>query len=552
MYSSKRDIHALVSLIRAHGVTHVVACPGSRNAVIINDMNECRFKLHPVTDERSAGFVALGLALSTCSPVAVCVTSGSALLNLLPAVAEAYYRNIPILVISADRPARYIDTWDGQTIHQQDALLPYAQTISVNESVDEKNFKWNELKINKALSCLSNRQQGPVHLNIEIEEPLFDFSTANIIPSTKVNTYYSHSIEPIPIEVMAQIASAKCPVVFIGQYEQSACSALETIEKNDALLVLPEILTTSPNWHRTSILEQVVENSGFHPDLIIHIGGNLVNKQLKNFFRKHDGIQVIRIEEKSLFPNTLSYLKSVIYANVEDTLRQLATLVHPNKEVKLWKEKLSFSTLDLNDILTRDLFSDLYVMQQVAKRIQLEWDIHLANSTTVRNATMINDFRNHKIFANRGTNGIEGSISTAVGYALGATNKVIAMSGDLSFFYDANALFNTEIPNNLSLIVFNNGGGQIFRRLPGITDSQALDKFISASHTYSAKGIAESYGIKYFSLSQTDDLPNILDEFLACNGQCPALLEVFTTINNNEQARKVMENVIKTNYSNKL
>ena len=154
MYSSKRDIHALVSLIRAHGVTHVVACPGSRNAVIINDMNECRFNLHPVTDERSAGFVALGLALSTCSPVAVCVTSGSALLNLLPAVAEAYYRNIPILVISADRPARYIDTWDGQTIHQQDALLPYAQTISVNESVDEKNFKWNELKINKALSCL--------------------------------------------------------------------------------------------------------------------------------------------------------------------------------------------------------------------------------------------------------------------------------------------------------------------------------------------------------------------------------------------------------------
>ena len=116
MYSSKRDIHALVSLIRAHGVTHVVACPGSRNAVIINDMNECRFNLHPVTDERSAGFVALGLALSTCSPVAVCVTSGSALLNLLPAVAEAYYRNIPILVISADRPARYIDTWDGQTI----------------------------------------------------------------------------------------------------------------------------------------------------------------------------------------------------------------------------------------------------------------------------------------------------------------------------------------------------------------------------------------------------------------------------------------------------
>lgn len=548
MYSSKREIHALVSLMSQYGITEVVSCPGSRNAVIINDMYESGFHLHPVTDERSAGFVALGLALATCHPVAVCVTSGSALLNVLPAVSEAYYRDIPLLVISADRPARYINTWDGQTIPQLNALQPYATTISVEESESDKAYKWNELKINQALSNLCGNRPGPVHLNIAIEEPLFDFTTESIVPAQQVSTHRPLCPSPIPAEVMSQIETASLPVLFIGQYERDASTSYQAIEENGALLVLPEILSSSSDWHRTTLLEQVVGGSEFQPDLIIHIGGNLVNKQLKNYFRQCHDLRVIRIEEKDFYPNTLHHLDTVIYADVDSVLKQLSTLTLPNDNVKYWKDKLSLRTLQ-NAIPTLP-FSDLYVMRQVAERMQSGWALQLANSTTVRNATLMSDFAGLSIYANRGTNGIEGSISTAVGYALGTEDKVLAMTGDLSFFYDANALYNTELPANLSLIVFNNGGGQIFLRLPGLHCSEALDKFIAASHPFSAKGIAETYGVKYFTCAKADDLASCLDEFLSCNGSYPALLEVFTSTDDNEQARKAVEQCIKSNYEN--
>ena len=548
MYSSKREIHALVSLMSQYGITEVVSCPGSRNAVIINDMYESGFHLHPVTDERSAGFVALGLALATCHPVAVCVTSGSALLNVLPAVSEAYYRNIPLLVISADRPARYIDTWDGQTIPQLNALQPYATTISVEESESDKAYKWNELKINQALSNLCGNRPGPVHLNIAIEEPLFDFTTESIVPTQKVSTYHQRCSTPIPAEVISQIEVASLPVLFVGQYERQASTAFQAIEQNGALLLLPEMLSPSSDWHRTTLLEQVVGNSDFRPDLVIHIGGNLVNKQLKNYFRQCQDLHVIRIEEKDFYPNTLGHLDTVIYADADSVFDQLSTLTLPNDNVKHWKDKLSLRTLQ-NAIPTLP-FSDLYVMRQVAERMQSGWALQLANSTTVRNATLMSDFAGLSIYANRGTNGIEGSLSTAVGYALGTDDKVLAMTGDLSFFYDANALYNTELPANLSLIVFNNGGGQIFLRLPGLHCSEALDKFIAASHPFSAKGIAETYGVKYFTCANADDLASCLDEFLSCNGSCPALLEVFTSTDDNEQARKAVEQCIKSNYEN--
>lgn len=550
MYSSKREVHALVSLMSQYGISEVVSCPGSRNAVIINDMYESGFHLHPVTDERSAGFVALGLALATCRPVAVCVTSGSALLNVLPAVSEAYYRNIALLVISADRPARFIDTWDGQTIPQLNALQPYATTISVEESENDKTYKWNELKINQALSNLCGNRPGPVHLNIAIEEPLFDFTTESIVPAQKVSTHRPQFHSPIPAEVISQIETASLPVLFVGQNERDASTPYQALEKNDALLVLPELLSSSSNWHRTTLLEQVVDCSEFHPDLIIHIGGNLVNKHLKNYFRQYRDLRVIRIEEKDFYPDTLHHLDAVIYADVDSVLKQLSTLTRPNDNVKHWKSRLSLRSLQ-HTVPTLP-FSDLYVMQQVAERIQSGWVLQLANSTTVRNATLISDFAGLPIYANRGTNGIEGSLSTAVGYALGTDDKVLAMTGDLSFFYDANALYNTELPANLSLIVFNNGGGQIFRRLPGLHDSQALDKFISASHSFSAKGIAETYNVKYFTCTNEDYLANCLNEFLSCNGSYPALLEVFTSTENNEQARKAVEKHIKNNYENNI
>lgn len=548
MYSNKREIHALVSLMHQYDVTDVVCCPGSRNAAVVNDMQECGFRLHAITDERSAGFVALGNSLAIGRPVAVCVTSGSALLNLLPAVSEAYYRNIPLFIISADRPLRHIDIWDGQTIHQRDALYPYAETYSIDESDNENGFRWNVLKINQALSKLFSNQLQPVHLNIEIEEPLFDFSVQTISPSKKIKTVFPKVEFPIPNEIIEEINKAKLPVLFIGQYEKEVIEILGKINENQSILLLPEIIVPSPYWIRNTILENVISSDDFQPDLIIHAGGNLVNKQLKNYFRNCKELKVIRIEEKTFCPNTLNHLDTVIYTN--NALNQLAEIYHPNAKVKKWIEKFNQIEQKIASYQVTT-FSDLYAMQYILGKMSKSWCIHFANSTTIRNATYFKDFSIHKLLANRGTNGIEGSISSAVGYAMGAPDEpVMVMTGDLSFFYDVNALYNVDLPKNLSIIVFNNGGGQIFRRLPGINASQALDKFIAASHSFSAQGVASTYGVKYFSASNPELLKGVINDFITCNGHQAAILEIFTKIEDNESVRKEIEEFIKYTYNN--
>ena len=142
MYCDTPQVNQLTALLEAHHIRHIVVCPGSRNATIAHNLNEkgenC-FTLHPVTDERSAAFVAIGLILATQECTAVCVTSGSALINCIPAVAEAYYRHLPLLIISADRPQNWIGQLDGQTLPQSGALLPYCPTYTLRNDVNAEN-----------------------------------------------------------------------------------------------------------------------------------------------------------------------------------------------------------------------------------------------------------------------------------------------------------------------------------------------------------------------------------------------------------------------------
>lgn len=183
MYSNKENVNILTSLLVAHGVRHAVVCPGSRNAAIVHNLNECEdITCYPVTDERSAGFQALGLSMAEgYQPVVACVTSGSALLNLYPAVAEAYYQQIPLIVISADRPAQWINQLDGQTLPQPDALGQMVRkSVSLpevfeGEQQEEMHWYCNRL-VNEALLKSMGRVKGPVHINVPISEPFYSFT----------------------------------------------------------------------------------------------------------------------------------------------------------------------------------------------------------------------------------------------------------------------------------------------------------------------------------------------------------------------------------------
>lgn len=541
MFCDKKNINLLTAYLIEYGIKNVVVCPGSRNAPIIHNLhNHSYFKLYPVTDERSAAFVAIGISIATQSPCAVCVTSGTALLNTLSAVAEAYYRHTPLLIISADRPPERIGQLDGQTLIQNKALEPYAYSTQLCEPTDAAEEKECIFQIEKALIALTENGRQPVHINIPISEPLFQFVSPSL---PKVSVHQKTPIEnndttELDDTDIDTIKKAQLPVLIMGQFDFQELP-YEELDRNQQLLVLPEIVAnTSLSW-RTTLWEELFNKLNLQPDVVIHIGGNMVNKQLKLQLQASMQCKVIRIEPGKDSPDTFKHLEKVIRNKELPILKKLQEILPSNKNVASAQrvlDRLKEQLVEKNGYkLTK--FSDLGIMQMISQnllKLEDEYALHLANSSSIRNATYFFTSKEQKIYCNRGVNGIEGSLSTAVGYSLAYKGKVFIFIGDLSFFYDNNALWNNMLTENLRIILFNNGGGQIFKRLKGLDSSPALDHYIAANHTYTAKGIAESYNIEYYSAQSYNELSNHLPRLTKNNNLRPILLEVFTNQTDNE------------------
>ena len=218
MYSNKENVNILTSLLVAHGIRHAVVCPGSRNSPIVHNLNECPdIQCYPVTDERSAAFYALGMAQASNNPVVVCVTSGTALLNVLPAVAEAYYQYVPLVVISADRPSQWIDQLDGQTLPQPDALGRFVRhAVSLPEPHDDEERWYCNRLVNEALLDSRYQERGPVHINVPISEPLFDYSTAALPQERKIERMEAEMPPQVLSLVCQMFMQAKRPMLIAG------------------------------------------------------------------------------------------------------------------------------------------------------------------------------------------------------------------------------------------------------------------------------------------------------------------------------------------------
>lgn len=547
MFCDKRNINLLTAHLIEFGIEDVVVCPGSRNAPIIHNLhNHPNFRLYPVTDERSAAFVGIGISIATHRPCTVCVTSGSALLNTLPAVAEAYYRHTPLLIISADRPPERIGQLDGQTLIQNRALEPYAYSVQLNEPRNPEDETECNIQIKKALRALSENGNQPVHINVPIAEPLFQFTSPSLpqIP-THYYIYRDHckatGLEDTDIEI---IKNAKFPVLIMGQFDHQNLP-YEELDRNHQILVLPEIVANTSLAWRTTLIEELFNKIEVQPDIVIHIGGNMVNKQLKLQLQASKCCKVFRIEPGKDSPDTFCHLEKIIRNKELPILRKLQQSLPANKNVAYAQEILAQlkEQLTKREGYTPSRYSDVGIMQMISKKmseLQEQYVIHLANSSSIRNATYFFTLKEQRIYCNRGVNGIEGSLSTAVGHSLRYKGKVFVFIGDLSFFYDNNALWNHMLSENLRIILFNNGGGQIFKRLEGLNASPALDYYIAANHTYTAKGIAECYNIEYYSARDYNELYNHIPHLIGNGNQRPVLLEVFTNQTDNEVDLKNM------------
>lgn len=542
MFTDKKNVLELISLLKAHKIEHAVLCPGSRDIPIVQGLAQCQdISCYSVTDERSAGFFALGIIMSLKQPCAVVVTSGSALLNLHPAVSEAFYRNLPLLVISADRSAAWIGQMDGQTVKQNDvfnSLVKYSGTL--NEIKDDTD-KWLCNRVcNEALLALAEKPYAPVHLNVPISDPFFGFNEAKL-PKTRV-------IERLPLTELNKVVKKHQKILIIlGQndidYRLSA-------EDKDLLAqkyaVYCEHIGNAQSTAFISagdgIFSQISpENKALTPDLVISLGGHIVSKQLKQFIRKIDCTH-IEINDDGKVYDVFQKLRYIVKASFEEAIRCLCANL--DVKSKLTAQDFKFVKAPENIEIP---YSQIGITKLFLNKVNFPCCLHLGNSSTVRYASYFKVPSCVNVYSNRGINGIEGSLSAAVGAACALPYMLhFVLIGDLSFFYDMNALWNPQLTQNLRIILFNNSGGEIFAALPGLSLNERAQKFVTAPHNAVGKAWAQECGFKTYTVTGSEDFINILDDFI-CNDGCNKFIEVFTDKEKDIAALKFFKNELKLN-----
>ena len=511
MYSNKENVNILTALLVAHGVRHAVVCPGSRNSPIVHNLNACpEIKCYPVTDERSAGFYALGMAQALQQPVAVCVTSGTALLNLAPAVAEAYYQHVPLVAISADRPSQWIDQLDGQTMPQPDALGRFVKkAVSLPEPQnDEEHWYCNRL-VNEALIETRHQGCGPVHINVPITEPLFDYTVKTLPHERKIKLVSAEVTTPTLSHVGRMFMMAERPMLICGQPMNPGLDEAVALVEHDERYV---------------------------PDFVLCIGGAIVSKRLKRFLRK--AREVWTVNATGEVNDTFMNLTQVIQGDGKIIADHVQFLLEdrPHPFVLMWEQLLKHVREHVERY--EPAYSQMAAVKYFESQFTLHsslFTIHYANSTAIR---LANIYALHPVWCNRGVNGIEGSLSTAAGFSVVSKELVFCVIGDLSFFYDQNALWNRNLRGNLRILLLNNGKGGIFNMLPGLEQSPARDQFVAAEHHTSAEGICRQNDITYLKADNSEAMQQGINTLLNIESERPVLLEVFTDPSEDERVLK--------------
>ncbi len=549
MYSNKENVNILTALLVAHGVRHAVVCPGSRNAPIVHNMNECPdIACYPVTDERSAGFYALGMAMQVGKPVAVCVTSGTAVLNLAPAVAEAFYQQQPLVVISADRPARWVGQLDGQTLPQPDALGRFVKkAVSLPEPADDEERWYCNRLVNEALLELRRHGCGPVHINVPIAEPLFGFSVERL-PGERVMALLPSKADggglgPFCLE--AFVAAGR-PMVVIGQTVEALGASLGRIPRH--AVVLHESLCAVPGVCRfDEVLHRIGAADAYMPDFVLYVGGSIVSKRLKDFLRKTKDARMFFVAENGAVCDTFMHLEGIVEGHPADVLQAVSDRLDTKQGMSseayrnLWRQALDEAArLALDYEPPYSQMAAVKYFEEQLEDIDYGYHVHYANSTSVR---LANIYADHYVYCNRGVNGIDGSLSTAAGFSVTTDDAVFCVVGDLSFFYDQNALWNRNLKGNLRIILLNNGGGGIFHQLKGLGQSAACCGLVAAAHHTDARGICVQNDVGYLAAKDMQEMRLGIVRLLTEEVNRPMLLEVFTDVQEDERALKTYFNL---------
>ena len=509
-YSIKKHIQQLVYLLKVHSFTDVVVCPGSRNMPIVESMCCGDFNVHRALDERSAGFMTLGLA-QTGKKVAVCVTSGSAVANLLPALVEAQYQGIGMAVVTADRPKEMIGQMMGQTMWQTSALasaVKYSVDVEDDESADGMWFANRE--INAALNIAYAGQNGPVQINMQIKEPFFECTVETLPECRKISLIEDGPLFGDTMKLLWEKSSR--PLVMVGQNDGISPAYIDAFIRLGALFYT-EVLSNLYDENYNRIPDDKIE--AYNPDFVIYIGGHIVSKIAKAAITKIKPQTVVRVSKSMEFADTFKCMTHLYVDNCKDVACNVSDKV-----------------CNVTDNVSTQMDSTKYpsVYSEFLSHIALSSHIFLANSTTIRAIDYAfwcmpeAQAKRPRFFCNRGVNGIEGSMSAAIGYASGVGNTpVYLVIGDLSFFYDVSSLWSIA-STNLRILLVNDGKGSIFTKL-AMKQTEVVKNYVAESHDFTAEGICESYRIDY-KRANDGEIPSSIWEWYFSETPGARLLEV--------------------------
>ena len=524
---------SVIQLCLAKGIKNIVISPGSRNAPLtIGFVNNSFFNCYSIADERCAAFFALGIAQQSQEPVAVVCTSGSALLNYYPAFAEAFYSQIPFIVISADRPLDKIDIGDGQTIRQENV---FANHSLYNANLSENPSEENDLKINEAISVAVTKK-GPVHINVPFEEPLYEtvdrLTVHPKIFNFPVNVF---SIKGDLSGYVKTWNTAKKKLILIGGLEPNAVeqSYLDTLGNYNSVVIMTEVTSNVHHPNFITNIDTIItpfddeDFINFQPELLITFGGMIVSKRIKAFLRKYQPKQHWHIDELRAYDTFGCLTKHFeVTPNVFfDGFLKHTQAIESNYLQKALDLK-AFRKNKHQEYLKNIPFTDLKAFEIILASLPSKSHLQISNSSAIRYAQLFDINSSIQVFCNRGTSGIDGSTSTAIGAATVTKKQTVFITGDVGFLYDSNALWNNYIPKNFKIILINNGGGGIFRILPGHEETPVFNTFFETSHCLTAEHLAKMYQVKYVTASSELGLQSAFSEFYEM--EQPAILEVFT------------------------
>ncbi|GJM61300.1 2-succinyl-5-enolpyruvyl-6-hydroxy-3-cyclohexene-1-carboxylic-acid synthase [Persicobacter diffluens] len=548
------EINSIAEICAQHKIEDVVLSPGSRCAPITIAFNRHpQFSPITLSDERAAAFTALGMSLETDKPSVLVCTSGSAAYNYAPAVAEAFFAQVPLLVITADRPPEWVDQMDGQTIRQSGIFGKHVKKsfdLPVDHQHPDAKWQFNR-QVNEAILEANSFPKGPVHLNIPIREPFypekgeaikFDASCRVIKKRSVLNDFSPQVWE----ELKQEFSLYSKPLIVLGQQKLRA-DLIESLGQFSSKHQIPVIADGISNFHDLEDVISLPDNilignqdkKPLQPDLLITFGASVISKPLKQFLRSYPPNAQWHLEETGMTADTFQCLTEILPVSPATFLQHMkeASTSFSSPYFQLWQQEQKRQREKLQAFVEVSPFTEIKIAHQILNHLPQDSLLHLSNSMTVRNVNFVGIpvQKNIEIACNRGTSGIDGSNSTAIGAAMKTERLTTLITGDMAFFYDRNGLWNNYLPANLRIIVINNHAGGIFGLIQGPREQEELATYFETHQQLKAKNTAEDFNLDYFSCSDFKALNTLLPDFFKASER-PKLLEIFVDKEENKSS----------------